>query len=40
MLSEWFNYVTKENGAYTSSIQWMILNAITKDLKKDNDKCE
>ena len=37
MLKEWFEYVTKENEAYTDSIALMILKAVTKNLKKDDD---
>ena len=37
MLQEWFDYVLKENDAYTPSISYMILNGITKDLKPNED---
>lgn len=37
MLQEWFDYVLKENDAYTPSISFMILNGITKDLKPNED---
>lgn len=38
MLNEWSNYVLNENKAYTNSIALLILSAITKDLKPNNDK--
>lgn len=37
MLKEWVNYVTKENEAYTPAIALLILAAITKSLKPNND---
>lgn len=37
LLSEWFDYVTKENDAYSNTQRLVILSAITKDLKPDND---
>ena len=37
MLKEWFDYVTKENDAYSNTQRLVILSAITKDLKPDND---
>ncbi len=37
MIDEWFNYVTKENDAYTGAMQYMILRAITSDLKPNED---
>jgi len=37
ILKEWFNYVLKENCAYTNSIALMILDGITKKLKIDNN---
>ena len=38
MLKEWSDYVLNQNDAYTASTALLILNAITKDLKPDNDK--
>lgn len=38
MLKEWKDYVLTGNGVYTSAIGLLILSAITKDLKPDNDK--
>ena len=38
MLKEWTDYIFKENDAYNSATALLILNAITKDLKPDNDK--
>ena len=37
MLKEWFDYVTKENDAYSNTQRLVILSAITKDLKPNND---
>ena len=37
MLQEWFDYVLKENDAYTPSIAYMILNGITKNLKPNEE---
>ena len=37
MLKEWADYVLNENDAYTNTTALLILNAITKDLKPDND---
>ena len=37
MLKEWFDYVTKENDAYSNAQRLVILSAITKDLKPNND---
>ena len=37
MLKEWADYVFNENDAYTNTTALLILNAITKDLKPDND---
>ena len=37
MLKEWFNYVFNENDAYKNTTALLILNAITKNLKPDND---
>ncbi len=37
MLEEWFNYVIKENDAYSNTQQLVILASITKELKPDND---
>jgi len=37
MIKEWGDYVTKENDAYTPTTQLLIMNAVTKDLKPDND---
>lgn len=37
MIKEWYDYVTKENDAYTSAIQLMILKSIIKDLKPNED---
>ena len=38
MLKEWSDYVLKENDAYNNATALLILNAVTKDLKPDNDK--
>ena len=38
MLQEWFDYVTKGNEAYSNTQRLIILAAITKDLKANNDK--
>lgn len=38
MLKEWTDYVFNENTAYTGAIGLLILNAVTKNLKPDNDK--
>jgi len=37
MLKEWFDYVIKENDAYSNTQRLIILSAITKDLKPNND---
>ena len=37
MLSEWFNYVIKENDAYSNTQQLLILSSVVKDLKENND---
>ena len=37
MLKEWFDYVIKENDAYSNAQRLIILSAITKDLKENND---
>ena len=37
MLKEWFDYVIKENDAYSNAQRLIILSAITKDLKANND---
>ncbi len=37
MLKEWFDYVIKENDAYSNTQKLVILSAITKDLKPNND---
>ena len=37
MLKEWFDYVIKENDAYSNTQRLVILSAITKDLKANND---
>ena len=37
MLKEWFDYVTKENDAYSNTQRLVILSAVTKDLKPNND---
>ncbi|MBQ7450877.1 hypothetical protein IJS77_05605, partial [bacterium] len=37
MLKEWFDYVQKENDAYTGAISLLILDGITKDLKPNED---
>ena len=37
MLKEWFEYVIKENDAYSNAQRLIILSAITKDLKENND---
>lgn len=37
VLQEWFDYVLTENDAYTPSIAFMILSAITKELKQNDD---
>ena len=37
MLKEWFDYVTKENDAYSNTQGLVILAAVTKDLKSNND---
>ena len=37
MLKEWFDYVIKENDAYSNTQRLIILSAITKDLKPSND---
>ena len=37
MLKEWFDYVTKENDAYSNTQRLVILAAVTKDLKANND---
>ena len=38
MLKEWVDYITKENDAYNNTTALLILNAVTKDLKPNNDK--
>lgn len=38
MIKEWSDYVLKENNAYNKATALLILNAITKGLKPDNDK--
>lgn len=37
MLKEWINYVMKENGGYNSATKLLILDAMTKELKPNND---
>ena len=37
MINDWFNYVTKENDAYTGAMQFMILKSITNNLKPNED---
>lgn len=37
MLKEWINYVLKENGGYNSATKLLILDAMTKELKPNND---
>ena len=37
ILKEWADYVFNENDAYTNTTALLILNAVTKDLKPDND---
>ena len=37
MLKEWFYYVTEENDAYSNTQKLIILSAITKNLKPNND---
>lgn len=37
MLKEWTNYVLKENGNYTNAMALLILSAVTRDLKSNND---
>jgi len=37
MIKDWYNYVTKENDAYTGSIALMILRSITSELKRNED---
>ena len=37
MLKEWFDYVIKENDAYSNVQRLVILSAMTKDLKPNND---
>ena len=37
LLKEWFNYVNNENDAYSNTQRLIILSAITKDLRPDND---
>ena len=37
MLKEWADYVLKKNDGYTNAMALLILDAITKDLKPDND---
>lgn len=37
-LKEWFEYIFRENGIYTPATAFLILNAITKGLKADDDK--
>ena len=38
LLNEWVNYVLNENAAYNNAAALLILAAITKDLKHNNDK--
>lgn len=38
ILKEWSDYMFKENGIYTFATALLILNAITKGIKPDNDK--
>ena len=38
IIKEWSDYILNENDAYTNTTALLILNAITKDLKPDNDK--
>ncbi len=37
MIKDWYDYVTKENDAYTDSIALMIMSAITSNLKPNED---
>ena len=37
MLKEWFDYVITENDAYSNTQRLIILSAVTKDLKANND---
>ena len=37
MLKEWFDYVIKENDAYSNTQRLIILSAVTKELKPNND---
>ena len=37
ILTNWIEYITKENKAYSPAIQLMILSSITKSLKEDTD---
>ena len=37
MLKEWSDYVLQENDGYTNAMSLLILDAVTKDLKHDND---
>ena len=37
MLKEWFDYVIKENDAYSNAQRLIILSAVTKELKPNND---
>ena len=37
MIKDWYDYVTKENGAYTSAMALMILGGITAGLKPKED---
>ena len=37
ILTNWIEYITKENKAYSPAIQLMILSSITKNLKEDTD---
>ena len=37
LLKEWFDYVNNENQGYSNTQRLLILSAITKDLKPDND---
>lgn len=37
IMQDWYDYVTKENDAYTSSIVLMIMNGITSNLKPDEE---
>ena len=37
MLKEWSDYVLQENDGYTNAMSLLILDAVTKDLKPDND---